>query len=677
MWVGFDVVTVRGKLVLMCACVAGIQFLSAAVDTWLSRRAFHYNAGSHDAHREIEQLAHVEAGLVWQLKEVSDFNTNRHEAGNTDVADFRAARELVERGLERYGELVQHELTILGDAYRPEEERRHDRISKAAHDFERAIDEVAELARRGPVDAARRFALEISFRRTMELFHQNSREEEVEMAEEDATAARWAGRATSISWAAPLVSTLLLLIVLALVMRGLASSLSDLTTGATRVAAGDLDAPVPVRSGDEFGQLATAFNAMQLSLKLRIAERDLALRDARFRELSEAAPIAIAEIDRAGRAVYANRRWLDLIGSGPGDRPWSDLVPEEDRERAAELQRGPAGTAQELRFGRGEETIWVVAQVAPMGDGEDGRTILALADITAQKHSIARSEDMARELMAVSRKAGMAEISAGVLHNVGNVLNSINVSSGAVREQLQGSRAAGLARAAHLLEEQRDDLAGFLAGDRGKLLLRYLVQASSQLVEEQAAALADLLRVEKGIQHIAAIVSTQQSYAKAGDRIERVHLSQVIEDVLSMNEVSFDRSDVRIARRLEVDPELFTDRHKIMQILVNLISNARHALVESGAAGGERRVEISTRMTDDGRVALEVTDNGIGMAAETMARAFEHGFTTRATGHGFGLHSSALAATDLGGRLSVRSDGAGHGASFLLELPLPAEERAA
>ncbi|HKE13308.1 MAG TPA: ATP-binding protein [Kofleriaceae bacterium] len=669
--------TVRAKLALMCASVVGIQLVSAAAESWLSRRAAEFYEGARDAHGEVEQLGHVEAGLVWELKGVTDLYAHPGRVGEEElVADFEHGRELVDRGLRRYRDLVQHEIQVLGEAYREEEERRHDWITKAAREFHDAARLVAASLRNGEVEPERMLALESTFRRTMALFRQNTDEERGEIAEEDETAARWAGWATTISWAAPLASALLLLVVLGLEMRGVTRSLSDLATGATRVAAGDLDAPVPVRSVDEFGQLAAAFNEMQRSLKMRIAERDLALRDARFRDLSEAAPIAIAELDRDGRPVYANRRWLELLGAGAGEQPWSDLVSEDDRERAAELQRSPGGAAQELRLRRGDQTVWVAAQCAPLGQDDDGRTILALADISAQKLAIARAEDLGRELMTVSRKAGMAEVSAGVLHNVGNVLNSINISSASVRKQLEGSHLAGLARAARLLEERRGDLADFLGSERGKLLPEYLIQAAARLAGEQAAALADVSRVEKGIQHIAAIISTQQSYAKVGDRIEHLHLSQVIEDVLSLNATSFERDELRIARHLDVDPELLADRHKIMQILMNLIGNARHALVE-GAVAGERRVEITTRLTGDGRVAVEVADNGVGIAPETLARMFEHGFTTRTTGHGFGLHSSMRAAHDLGGRLSARSDGLGRGATFLLELPLCSKEQAA
>ena len=67
---------------------------------------------------------------------------------------------------------------------------------------------------------------------------------------------------------------------------------------------------------------------------------------------------------------------------------------------------------------------------------------------------------------------------------------------------------------------------------------------------------------------------------------------------------------------------------------------------------------------------MEVTDNGEGIPKENLTRIFQHGFTTKKTGHGFGLHSGSNAAREMGGSLNVRSDGTGTGATFILELPL-------
>jgi len=103
------------------------------------------------------------------------------------------------------------------------------------------------------------------------------------------------------------------------------------------------------------------------------------------------------------------------------------------------------------------------------------------------------------------------------------------------------------------------------------------------------------------------------------------------------------------------------------QILVNLVRNAKHACVESGRATKRLTVRVAA---DEGLVKVAVTDDGIGIPAENLTRIFNHGFTTRKHGHGFGLHSGALAAKEMGGSLTVESAGVGQGATFTLELPL-------
>jgi PAS domain S-box-containing protein len=663
--------TMRRKLALTCAGVAAVQLASAVAVSSFSRRAAHHQAGSHDAHEWLEHLTQIEGSLVRELKELSDLALT--------VPGFRRARQMLElREAQRRTEAAVARFGALAPLDREGHAREIEGREIVTAETRALRADVDQLSQANYADLGERGddpALEARLHKFVGFLAPLIADEGAEVKEQDAEAARAVGWAETMAWAAPLLSGLLLLVGLSLVLRSISRPLSDLAHGATRVADGDLEQPVPVHTRDEIGSLASAFNEMQRSLKQRIAERDEALRDARFRDLSEATPIAVAELDRSGHPVYVNRRWAELTGGAASDRPWTDLVPECDRERAARLA-DEAGAAQEFRLVVGDRAVWVAAQVAPLTHA-DGGTILALADITAQKEALVRAEDMSRELMAVSRKAGMAEVSAGVLHNVGNVLNSVIASTEFLRGQLQGARIANLVKATDMFEAQRADLAGFLASERGRLLPAYLVKAAGQLAQDMGAARDEIDRIQKGIEHIRAVVSTQQSYAKSAPRTERVRLSDIVDDVLRMNAASFERHDVRIARRFEVNPELVTDRHKIMQILINLISNARHALSEANRAADERTIEIATRQTPTGGIALSVTDNGVGISAGNLLRIFEHGFTTRKAGHGFGLHSSALAANDLGAQLRVESEGVGRGSSFILELPPAAQERAA
>ena len=262
----------------------------------------------------------------------------------------------------------------------------------------------------------------------------------------------------------------------------------------------------------------------------------------------------------------------------------------------------------------------------------------------------------------------MAEVATGVLHNVGNVLNSVNVSSICVADNLRKSKGANLSRVAALLLEHETDLGAFITQDpKGKHLPAYLTELAGHLAGERAAALEELALLQRNIEHIKDIVAMQQSYAKISGVTETVQVSDLVEDALRMNASSLVRHDVEAIREFEEVPPITVEKQKVLQILVNLIRNAKQACDEADRPDKQLTVRVTN---GDNRVRIAVIDNGIGIPPENLTRIFGHGFTTRKDGHGFGLHSGALAAKELGGALNVRSEGACQGAMFILELPL-------
>jgi C4-dicarboxylate-specific signal transduction histidine kinase len=158
----------------------------------------------------------------------------------------------------------------------------------------------------------------------------------------------------------------------------------------------------------------------------------------------------------------------------------------------------------------------------------------------------------------------------------------------------------------------------------------------------------------------------QQSYARTSGVIETISVPDMIEDTLRIHAGGLARHDIETFRDYQVRPVVTTDKHKVMQILINLVRNAKYACDESGRIDKK----ITVRTTSNERfVQIAIADNGVGIPSENLTRIFNHGFTTRASGHGFGLHSGALAAKELGGSLSVVSPGVNFGATFVLELP--------
>jgi signal transduction histidine kinase len=270
--------------------------------------------------------------------------------------------------------------------------------------------------------------------------------------------------------------------------------------------------------------------------------------------------------------------------------------------------------------------------------------------------------------VTASREAGMAEVATNVLHNVGNILNSVNISASLVAERLRQSKAAGVSRLAGLLLEQGERAGQFITDDpRGKRIPEYLAALGEQLLADQRAALEELTLLRDNLEHIKDTVTMQQSYAKLCGVSETVEVVDLVEDSLRLNAGAFARHGVALRREFGDVPRIEVDKHKVLQILVNLVRNAKYACDESGRT--DKLITLRIERSAIG-VRISVIDNGVGIPTENMGRLFQHGFTTRESGHGFGLHSGALAAHELGGTLRAESEGTGRGASFILELPV-------
>ena len=279
-----------------------------------------------------------------------------------------------------------------------------------------------------------------------------------------------------------------------------------------------------------------------------------------------------------------------------------------------------------------------------------------------------RTEELASaqgRLVELSRRAGMAEVASGVLHNVGNVMNSVNVGTSVARDAVNNLRGEGVGGVCDLLESHAGDLAEFVTADpAGRKIPVYLRKLGDELSDDKGAILAKIDNVLEHLEHMKKIVAAQQSYARVNGVNEPCLLEDIAETALSITQVSL--LDIEVERHYEPLPPALMDRHQILQILVNLISNAKHAVRDQ--APQRPKIDLAIAR-DDGGVRIEVRDNGVGIPAENMSSIFNHGFTTKRDGHGFGLHNCANAAHQLGGRLTAESAGTGAGARLTLWLP--------
>jgi len=317
------------------------------------------------------------------------------------------------------------------------------------------------------------------------------------------------------------------------------------------------------------------------------------------------------------------------------------------------------------------EVAWSSTTKVPLRS-RDGSVVGVVGinrDITDLKLAEQKIEAINRELREASRQAGMAEVATGVLHNVGNVLNSVNVAAGVLSDRLNNSKSAGVSKLSKLLNEKQNDIGKFLSDDeRGRQVPAYLQQLAEHLEKEQGDMRKELHELVMNVEHIKEIVATQQNYARVLGVAEVVELSEVVEDAIRIHGGSYERHAIKLIREYDKLPQMTLDKHKVMQILINFLSNAKYAC--DAGKKTEKMVAVRLKLVGKDRVRMEVADNGVGIAPENVTRIFSQGFTTRKGGHGFGLHSGALAAKELGGLISAESPGVGHGATFILEIPI-------
>jgi PAS domain S-box-containing protein len=438
---------------------------------------------------------------------------------------------------------------------------------------------------------------------------------------------------------------------------------------------------------DEVGRLTDSFNEM-LS---RIQSQDAAL--SLSQQKMEALIHSIDGIvwERAADSfqfTFISRQSETILGYAPEawlaePNFWAGTLHQQDAAKASQTVRDLAAKGEpyscEYRMLASDgRVVWMRESGVVLA--ERGKPVALrgiLLDITRQKLDAEQLDRLNRQLIDASRQAGMADVATGVLHNVGNVLNSVSVAATVVSERLRRSKVGSLRRATMMLREQNGHLADFLTTDpKGKLLPAYLGTVADQLADEQVKLIARMESVAQNIEHIKEIVAMQQSYARVSGAHENLSPAELLEDALRINLAAFERHHIEIIKEYEPHlPSVCVDRHKILQILINLLRNAKHAMEDFGEQKKQLVIRVGT--TASRQLKISLRDNGIGIPPENLTKVFNHGFTTKKGGHGFGLHSGANAAKEMGGSLTAYSEGPGKGAEFTLLLPIAENARPA
>jgi len=371
-------------------------------------------------------------------------------------------------------------------------------------------------------------------------------------------------------------------------------------------------------------------------------------------------PNPVLRVQKDGKILYGNNAVLPLFAKwktkagGLIPAKWRRLV-----DKAFESEK-TINSEEEID---GKIFSFVIA---PVTDNDYAN--MYARDITERKKAEAQLKAAQEKLLETAHRAGMAQVAGDVLHNVGNVLTSVNVSTTVIREKVTSSELANLGKVASIINEHTDDLGTFLTEDpQGKHIPVYLTEVSKSLQDEQTDIISRLQVLTDNVRHIKDIVRMQQSYAKVSGVKVQTSLSELAEDAIQINSAGLERYGTRLIRQFDELGDVEIDKQKVLHVLVNLISNAKYALSGSNKEGKLLTIRIYKHSED--RFRIEVADNGVGISEDNHTKIFSHGFTTKKNGHGFGLHSSALASKEMGGSLTVHSDGVGQGATFTLELP--------
>ncbi len=329
-----------------------------------------------------------------------------------------------------------------------------------------------------------------------------------------------------------------------------------------------------------------------------------------------------------------------------------------------------------LRIGGREETtaLLLFSQVAyPQYIQPYINTALAVSEVCAL--AIEHVQAL-KELFTTSRLAGKAEVATEVLHNVGNTLNSISVSSEQIREAVLQSSSIGLPDIIPLIQGHENDLAHFFGHDsKGRMLPLYFAKLSEKLNEERDFLLTETSRQLQHIRRVAEIIQAQQDTAKRINFTEQVDLASLLEESLEFFQKDLDEQEIIVERQYDIQQSILGEPHKILQIMNNLIGNAVDAF--DGVFIEQQKILLRIYLADQEEVIVEICDNGKGMQEKILQQAFNFGFTTKKTGHGFGLHNAANLAAEMGGSLTGESAGSGQGARLSMRLPVLATGRTA
>lgn len=490
--------------------------------------------------------------------------------------------------------------------------------------------------------------------------------------------------------------------------------IEQLTLAAHTLAGGEYGREVSVSSNDEIQELASAFNTMAHDMQRTLSDlttknvevnrarnelselnRDLeAIVEKRTLQLSEsenkfrtlfnesADAILVADFEHI---IDGNLAMLRMVGCTDKEAFLSlkliDLFPERQPDGRRSVRaiksvydRAITQGSQHLEWTMSrQDGSQFVAEVVVTSFPLDDQMVLhgVFRDISERKRTELALKNAQDRLLKAAHSAGMAEIATGVLHNIGNIINSVNISAQRLDTTLGSIKIQSLIKANQLLQSHRGNLADYLANDeKGRVWIDYFDRLVSMLSHDIEVVGDEVKDLSHKIAVMRDVIYTQQNYAKSGLYTENTSIQELVEDAVKLQWGSLRLQEVEVVREYSTAPRGNVARVKLVHVITNLIKNAREAMRDNPVDGRPKKLVIGIESAPDGLVEVLITDTGCGIEPEDLARIFHHGYTTKQDGHGFGLHTCANFMSEMGGELLAVSDGKGCGATFIMRFPL-------
>ncbi len=482
----------------------------------------------------------------------------------------------------------------------------------------------------------------------------------------------------------------------------------DLMTAAKQISDGDLNAEVMVTTKDEIGMLGLSFNTMVNDLRaaklkelnlvdeLSTINEELESRvEQRTKELGRSETKIRAILDNIGEGILVLDDNSRIQSMNPAaekifDTYEKDAVGKNVTQFIQPKETGNPNTAKQgdaisdfFTASNNQQPKEYVGQkadgdtfpmeyvVSSMKIGDETMHVCILRDITKRKETEATLAEAQQTLVDGAHKSGMADMATGVLHNIGNILNSVNLAGEQINRISSNSKIKGFIRANGLLEEHKENLADFFTtDDRGKKLPAYYLKMGKVLTGEMTDIQHETEELISKTTMMKEVISTQQAYAHAGFHAEQLEIHELMEDALKIQIASLEKWGVKLHKHYRETPACVGQKSKLLQVLTNLIKNAKEAMNNNDEFNKPKELTIETGVLDNSFSYIKITDNGCGINSKQLAKIFNHGFTTKEDGHGFGLHTSANAMTEMRGALKVDSAGTEKGASFTITIPI-------